>query len=460
MWGLRNIQQFLTNAEIPHTLIELPYFFNLREAQQLAQIPQHSVLASHLLRDQYGLIMVIHPASHLLDSTQLNTALHRQLTPLSAEQQSKIFRGLPAELTPPLGDSFGIKTVISEAVCELKKVYFPAGDNRHLIQLSQQNFMLLQKNATIIPRLSRPDPDFHIDTTPGASQPAPLQPNVIDTVLSIDKLPAMPMIALQILRLNANPYAHADELTNIITQDPSISAQIMRYARSPLYGYSDRIKDLDMAIRMLGHEMVSHLSLGIAMCKPFHIPQQGPLGLTRFWQHALHSALLMQQLARELPHDLRPHHGTAYLCGLLHNFGQLILAHSFPEHYANLIQRHDDHPDRAILDLEQQIYGFTHTQVGSLVLEHWNLPSEIVACAAGHHVERYNGLHSNYVRLQRICDLLLDNAGLGIGPTSDQVHFHELIASLQLDETRLQAITDAVLEKSESLNTLATQIAA
>jgi HD-like signal output (HDOD) protein len=111
------------------------------------------------------------------------------------------------------------------------------------------------------------------------------------------ELPPMPELGTRILELRSNPNASAQQLANIVQLDPSLAAQVIRYASSPYYGYRGRITNVQEAIsRVLGYDMVFNLALGLAVGRSFRIPDEGPLGLTRFWEHAVCSAILVQKI--------------------------------------------------------------------------------------------------------------------------------------------------------------------
>lgn len=100
---------------------------------------------------------------------------------------------------------------------------------------------------------------------------------------ALEQLPAMPGVARQIIQLRATPNAGVDALSKIVENDPSLAAQVLRYARSPLYAYRGKIDSVHTAIaRVLGYDMVLNLALGIATAKPFKVPRKGPLGLDAF----------------------------------------------------------------------------------------------------------------------------------------------------------------------------------
>jgi HD-like signal output (HDOD) protein len=174
----------------------------------------------------------------------------------------------------------------------------------------------------------------------------------------------MPSLAQKIMQLNANPYAHADDLAKLVEKDPSLAAQIIRYAQSPFYGYQGKISSIRQAIsRVLGYDMVMNIALGVASARPFKIQLDGPIGLNAFWRHATYSATVAQSLCGLIPREHRPQPGTAYLAGLLHNFGFLVLGHSFPEEFTKLHNAIIKEPETPIIELEQRILGVTHTEV-------------------------------------------------------------------------------------------------
>ena len=117
------------------------------------------------------------------------------------------------------------------------------------------------------------------------SKDAPNQNNLRLRIESTTKLPAMPDVAQSLLRLNTNPNSSINDLIEIIELDPSIAAQIMRYARSALYGYRGEIPSLSYAIKVvLGYNSTIDIALGLSLGKTFNIPNSGPMGLYPFWQ--------------------------------------------------------------------------------------------------------------------------------------------------------------------------------
>lgn len=282
--------------------------------------------------------------------------------------------------------------------------------------------------------------------------------NLKSRIESLEKLPTMPGIARQIIQLRGNPNGTVDDLAKIVVSDPSLAAQVMRYARSPLYAYQGKIDSVQTAIaRVLGYEMVLNLALGIAAAKPFKVPRKGPLGLDAFWQHALYSAALTQGLSTLIPAEMRPATGMAYLSGLLHNLGHLLLGHLFKQEFLILNKFLAQDPDKSIVDTELEVLGIDHGRMGAWLMRAWRMPEETIIAVQEHHNERYRGVHAIFPLLVLVSDCILKKEGIGDGS------FTEIPAGvlqfLEISEYEVLAVTQRVMEKGADIIAMANQMA-
>jgi HD-like signal output (HDOD) protein len=231
------------------------------------------------------------------------------------------------------------------------------------------------------------------------------------------ELPPMPELGTRILELRSNPNASAQQLANIVQLDPSLAAQVIRYASSPYYGYRGRITNVQEAIsRVLGYDMVFNLALGLAVGRSFRIPDEGPLGLTRFWEHAVCSAILVQKIGTMLPEPLRPPTGLSYICGLLHDFGILLLGHLFLPEFQLLNKLAESNPGESVSELEQQLIGMGearemlamgHARIGAWLMQAWNMPETLRTALLEHHNPDYRGDHEVLVHLVQLAEFLM-----------------------------------------------------
>ena len=233
------------------------------------------------------------------------------------------------------------------------------------------------------------------------------------------ELPPMPELGRRILELQSDPNADVRQLAKLVQLDPSLAAQVIRYASSSYYGYGGRVTNIHDAIaRVLGFDLVMNLSLGLAAGRSFRVPDRGPLGLSRFWEHAVCSAVLVQKLAEIMPDGTRPPPGLCYLGGLLHDFGILLLGHLFPPEYQLLNKLAEASPGRSVAELEQCLLGMGqardvlamgHARIGAWLMEAWRMPDAIRVTLLEHHNVDYHGEHDLLVHLVQLSDFLLQH---------------------------------------------------
>lgn len=283
--------------------------------------------------------------------------------------------------------------------------------------------------------------------------------NLRQRIESTTDLPAMPDVAQELLRLNSDPNGNINKLVEIIELDPSITAQILRYARSAFFGYHGEIPSLHHAIKtVLGYSLTIDIALGLSLGKSFNIPHQGPLGLYPFWQHSIYSAALIESLIRIMPRQHRPLPGLGFLSGLLHNFGALLVAHLFKNETALLQKNISTNKDSPVMDIERQTLGTDHMEVGAWLMRSWNLQTEIQVAVSEHHNEYYNGVHAAYAQLTLIADRLLKRHGIGDAESTELPE--NILSSLGIKREQAEEILESIINSGQEFDTLAKQFAA
>lgn len=271
-------------------------------------------------------------------------------------------------------------------------------------------------------------------------------------------LPVVPALATRLLSLKGDEDADANDLAAIIALDPSVAGQIIRYATSPFFGYRGQVNSIHEAVaRVLGYEKAMNIAAGLAIGKTFSLPPDGPIGLKALWRHAVYTAALMQLLAETLPKALKVKPGLAYLAGLLHNIGFLVLGHLFEKEYAALSAALANPEGRPAREIEKRVLGTDHTEIGVWLMRAWRMPPEVITTAFEHHNENYRGQHATYANLAYIANAMLHRRGIG-DAASDKLP-GKLLAELKLTEERLKDIFANLTDSESSLEAIAEEMA-
>lgn len=411
------------------------------------------------LKDSIGKVQVVIPSNRILDISRLSQLCGRQFTALSLSELSQLKSQFGIEDFPALPQITQIDSLIDSQLLTEEQLFIASGINHEWIKVPVQAFKSLTTSSTIgdftvplpIPSyLQGSDQDLD-DTHTAISQFTPLR--IKQRLSETLDLPPLPETARKIIELRVDPNADTTSLANVVEMDPGMAAQVVSWASSPYYGVRGEIKSVeDAVIRVLGFDLVINLALGLSLGRTLAVPKQGPSGYISFWRQAVVTAALMGELARLMPAKNRPNTGTAYLCGLLHNFGYLILGHVFQPQFS-LINRHieaNPHINRSLI--EKYLIGLNREQVSSLLMQQWRMPEEVVIALRNQHNPGYDDDLNTCANLLYIATRALRGAGFGDG--AQEKPLKEVFDRLKIKPESVQNVTESLLEKSENLNEL------
>lgn len=436
--------------------------FNLRtvpptgtvvETAVVAGIPLEKLARAVMLKSGTSSLMVIVSGEQEPDLYQIERLFKRDFELCSAEESAALCTGCDADWLTPLPEAFGLKAIVDKGLNGLDEIFFPAGIPGQFIRSSSATYFSMLQDAwrdrgVALARAEATSAEVYA-----------ISDLYRQKVQAVKKLPAMPGIAAEIIRVRDNPYSQANELAAVIEQDPSLSAQLIRHATSPLYGYQGNVESVEQAIvRVLGMDFVTDFAFGLAVGKTFRNPKSGPIGLNAYWHHALHAASLTQALCNGIEYSRRPAPGLAYLAGLLHNLGFLLLGHLFPAQFERLNRAIELHPERPVTELERDELGISHTDMGLWLMEAWDMPQEVAAAVQHHHDDSFRGDYAVYANLVTIANTLLKRHG--IGDADSLVVAGELLEAVGLDLPQAEVALATVMEGTEGISFTASKMAA
>lgn len=469
------IRTELDGHGLSYRLLSHPRTISLEQAGDAAGVPQDRLARAVMLRDEQGVVMAVLPVSHVINFNRLKELLGRSFELGGIQGLGDRFADCEEGSIPPFGNLFGIETIVEQSLTQIDTICFEPGSHTALIEMGGSDFCKLQGSAHFAAfttpaselKVKRATEEGEEDTLPMVEGLTPLA-EVKRRIEGLYKLPAMPEMARRILKLRDDPNAGAKELASVVELDPSLAAQVMRYANSPLFGYAGKLDSLQDAIaRVLGYEAVLNMALGLSAGGTLRNPPDGPLGLNAFWKHATYCGATCQMLAKMMPKEKKPKLGMAYLSGLLHNFGFLMLGHLFMPEFFLLNKMVAANPDTPITVLEKRMIGMGdaqnvlsmgHAEIGAWLMESWEMPDELIASMRHHHDADYDGDHAVYARLIVVSNALLKAHSIG-DAHSDELP-RQVLDKLGLDgEAVIEAMSE-MMENAGSLEDLASQLAA
>lgn len=449
------LSRFLAGKGIAGQEIPIEPVASLGAAVAVSGEAQDDFIQATLLIDIKGVVMAVHRFDSKLDTDAVQHLTGRRLQPLTARQTDRLFSDCHSGFVPPVGAAWDLPVLLDDDVASAEKVFFTGGRNNCLVSMDGPSLRRALAEAL----------QGHL-VIRGQGQPpraALALEDVANKLQKLYRLPPMPALALRILRLTSNPEASARELAELIEFDPSMTAQIMRYARSALFNYPGQINTVQEAVtRVLGFDRVAHIAMGIASVRAFDVPRGGLLGMDNFWRHSLYCAFLCQSLAGRTGKDK----GLAYLCGLLHNFGLLLVGHLFPSEFEELNALREINPEASLQSLEQEVFGQSegediltvgHGAIGGILHRLWQLPEPVIKAAGMHQHPDYHGEYEDYVVMVQLANALLKEQRIGDEFNPDDIP--AMVARLELEMRELELINGEMQQVSPDLDALASSLA-
>ncbi len=219
--------------------------------------------------------------------------------------------------------------------------------------------------------------------------------------LDIETFPSLPYIAHEILTIINDSKSDIDDIANMISKEPSLTARIVATANSAFYSGQRPIYSIDDAIVRLGLNRVKILASSILLADSFDTSQCPNFKLDEYWYIAVQVSFCASKLVKILGD--KDQADAAYLAGLLHNIGMLLLVHIFPEEMVSVFARYEKNPDIKISDHESSVLGCNHHQSGRMLLSEWQLPEESIAVSEFYAEPDYDGEHSELVQVIAFC---------------------------------------------------------
>jgi len=207
----------------------------------------------------------------------------------------------------------------------------------------------------------------------------------LELVSKAKNLPPVPHAALKLVSLLDQPAVSNDEVVQALRCDNVLTAKLLRACNSPYFGLAEPVSSVDQAVFILGHQQILHIVLTIAFGSAMVVPLPGyAVEASELWRHSLITATAGEIIANEFT-DLNIDPPVAFTVGLLHDIGKLVLSQTLTADVQADIRNRIEHGKLSRAEAERDVLGTDHAEVGSLLLQSWHLPEDVVEAVANHH---------------------------------------------------------------------------
>lgn len=287
---------------------------------------------------------------------------------------------------------------------------------------------------------------------------------ILDRLKNADALPTLPAIAAHIFKIASDSASSAQDITQVIVNDPPLTSKLLKMVNSAFYGFPQKISTVKQAVVILGTEEIIDLSFGLAAAKAFEVdPVEGLGDPKHLWRHSIGTGFIAQDLCKGLN---KFQNLGAFTAGLLHDFGKIFLMDNYPESYAR-ISLDSVKTGVALFESEAEWLHLTHAYIGRSLATGWNLPEGLTEAIAFHHEPFKAGTHPEFAAVVGLADHLYYQTRQALesdihkytGPCPLTVGHWRILEGLfhRLDGNRLEEMVsraDRVMEESEDIFSL------
>jgi len=198
---------------------------------------------------------------------------------------------------------------------------------------------------------------------------------LIDEVVT---LPSLPGTVAHIMRLVSDPQCPLGPVAKAISADPPLAIKTLRLVNTAYYGVRHRVSTIEHAVVLLGTKVIKNLAFTATVLDIM----RGGMG--SLFEHSVCCGATMRCLAENGHSEAIPSGEEAFVYGLLHDIGKVILQEYLPEE-CRQVDRLRQTRGVPAYEAERAIFGVDHAQLGARLARKWNLSQDVVDGIGGHH---------------------------------------------------------------------------
>ena len=222
---------------------------------------------------------------------------------------------------------------------------------------------------------------------------------------NIQSLPTLPPIVSKLNEMVSDEDVTASRLGKIIEKDQVLTTKLLKMVNSSFFGFPQRISTIPNALVLLGFNVIKTL---IVTSSIFEVMQASDVGL---FEHSLGCATAAGIIARRKGIKNPEEVSTA---GLIHDLGKIVIRAELPDEYNRILQISEE-KKLPVRDVEKDVVGMGHAEIGGVLAAQWNLPDSLVMPVKYHHNPLRSRDHQTVATIVHFSDILIRAVGFGSG---------------------------------------------
>ena len=246
-----------------------------------------------------------------------------------------------------------------------------------------------------------------------STSPKAIQPK--DLITGSTRTSSLPEIFIMINEVVNDPTSSFSDIAQVVNLDTALSARLLKIVNSSFYSFPSNIETVTHAIAVIGTEQLHSLVLATTIIANFKGIPDKMLNMNLFWRHSLGVAIIARNLAI---HCRETNPERFYLAGILHDIGRLIILENLPDEAKEIIRRQNE-VGGTMWQIEREVLGFDHGEVGAALSRNWNLPLSLEEIIGNHHHPSHSKRYPLETAIIHLADIIAKAMELG---SSGDIH--------------------------------------
>ncbi|MFH2050399.1 MAG: HDOD domain-containing protein [bacterium] len=277
---------------------------------------------------------------------------------------------------------------------------------------------------------------------------ATLDNKVRQVVSNIQNLPTPPIVFHQIQKVINDPDCSAAKVAAILAEDPAMSVKVLKLTNSAFYGLSREVNSVKQAVVIVGIEAIKNLVLSASVLDMFKGSSIDQEAQEKFWRHSLATGYCCRILSKKLQARGIIDQDTAFSAGLLHDLGKLVFSCFLDKEYTKLKDARKNDRISQDFELENQILGYNHAQIGGFLSVLWKLPQKLGEAISYHHNPHELKDENPLVNLVHISNYIAKKTFYEQDEQAFIGHLdNEVLKNMEIEEQQLEEYSEVLREE-------------
>lgn len=257
----------------------------------------------------------------------------------------------------------------------------------------------------------------------------------------------LPHIVTRLAELINDEDSTLQDFEEVIRLDPTLVARLLNLVNSSYFGLRKNIDSISRAVALLGMKNLHNIAVTDAIQGMLKTEIYSPIfSAERLWLHSAASGICCKMIAERI---FSINGDDAYLCGILHDIGLIVELETAQEKFLTVIDKLEP-GGPTILELEEEIIGTNHSQIGYLLAKEWQIADAIAQAIRDHHLDDNKLVPKSPTGILQMSEYIVNQLGASIKDDVNQELAPTLAKHIQKNVGEYKVLAEDLPEELEN----------